>query len=113
MAAPEHEEAEGLRERLAHRGEGAIGEVADALLSNPVFKDALGAALNAGERAAQAQKAAMRALGFSSSDETERLERRLRSLSDRLELVEDQLDELARELSALRRKKQASGSTSS
>jgi chromosome segregation ATPase len=106
------ERVEGLRDRIAHRGEDAIGEVADALLSNPVFNNALGAALNAGERAAQAQKAAMRALGFSSSDEAERLERRLRSLSDRLEQVEDQLDELARDVSALRRK-QASGSSSS
>jgi chromosome segregation ATPase len=46
----------------------------------------------------------MRALGFSSSDEAERLERRLRSLSDRVEQVEDQLDSVVRELGALRRK---------
>jgi hypothetical protein len=95
---------EGLRERLGSRGEGAIGELADVLLSNAVFSNALGAALGAGERAAQAQKAAMRALGFSSSDEAERLERRLRSLADRVEQVEDQLDSVVRELVALRRK---------
>jgi hypothetical protein len=95
---------EGLRERLGSRGEGAIGELTDVLLSNPVFSNALGAALGAGERAAQAQKAAMRALGFSSSDEAERLERRLRSLADRVEQVEDQLDSVVRELGALRRK---------
>ena len=98
------ETQEGLRDRFASRGEDTISELADALLSNSVFNNALGAALSAGERAAQAQKAAMRALGFSSSDDTERLGRRLRSLSDRLEQVEDQLDSLVRELGAMRRK---------
>jgi chromosome segregation ATPase len=98
------ERLEGLRDRFGARSESAIGELADVLLSNPVFNNALGAALSAGERAAQAQKAAMRALGFSSSDEAERLERRLRSLADRVEQVEDQLDSVVRELGALRRK---------
>jgi CRP-like cAMP-binding protein len=95
---------DGLRERIDARGEDAIGQIADALLSNPVFNQAIGAALSAGERAAQAQRAAMAALGLSSSDETERLERRLRSLSDRLEQVEDQLDGVARDVGAMRRK---------
>ena len=53
------------------------------------------------DRAADAQKAAMGAMGVSSQDASERLERRVRVLSDRLEETEDRLDaalELIREL---------------
>ena len=51
--------------------------------------------MGAREKALEAQRAAMGALDISSGSEVERLERRLRSLSDRLEAVEEQLDELA------------------
>jgi len=56
-----------------------------------------------GERAAQAQKRAMDAVGLPSADEVARLERRIRSLSERLESLEDQLDQVARDVGALRR----------
>lgn len=81
---------------LRSRGEEAIGELAQALLENPIFNSALGRALGAGERAAAAQRSAMGAVGFASSAEVERLEQRLRSLSARLEAVEDRIDELDR-----------------
>lgn len=84
-------DAEGLRAR----GEEALGELAQALLENPVVNGALGKALGAGERAASAQRGAMSALNFASSAEVERLEQRLRSLSMRLEAIEDRLDDLA------------------
>ncbi|HSI80168.1 MAG TPA: hypothetical protein VK919_05900 [Solirubrobacterales bacterium] len=87
------EEASTLRER----GEEALGELGQALLENPLLSQALGKALHAGERAAQAQRNAIGALNLASSFDLERLEQRLRSLSSRLEAVEDQLDELARE----------------
>jgi predicted nucleic acid-binding Zn-ribbon protein len=85
-------------------GEKAVNDLANALLDNPLFNQALSAAVGAGERAAKAQKAAMSAAGLPSAGEVERLERRIRSLSDRLETVEDQLDEVARDVGALRRK---------
>ena len=47
------------------RGEEAIGDLAQALLENPLFSQALGKALGAGERAAQAQRAALGALDVS------------------------------------------------
>jgi chromosome segregation ATPase len=86
---------EGMRDRLSSRGEDALGDLANTLLDNPVFNQALSAAMGAREKALEAQRAAMGALDISSGSEVERLERRLRSLSDRLEAVEEQLDELA------------------
>ena len=87
---------------LRTRGEEAIGDLAQALLENPVFHQAVTTALGAGERAAQAQRSAMGALNIASSAELERLGRRLRSLSDRLEAIEDRLDEVADEVAVLR-----------
>jgi chromosome segregation ATPase len=93
----EHEDAEGLRAR----GEEAIGELAQALLENPILNSALGTALGAGERALQAQRSAIGALNLAAGSDIERLEQRLRSLSGRLEAVEDRLDEVADDLAAL------------
>jgi chromosome segregation ATPase len=94
-------EAEGSG--LRTRGEEALGELAQALLENPLFNSALGRALGAGERAVAAQRSAMGAVGVASHAEIERLELRLRSLSARLEEVEDRLDEIGDDLTALRR----------
>ena len=80
------------------KGEGAIGDLAQAVLENPLFSQALGKALGAGERAAQAQRAALGAVDISSASDTERLSRRVRALSDRVEALEDTLDEMRREL---------------
>jgi hypothetical protein len=82
---------------MRERGEEALGELAQALLDNPLLGQALGKALHAGERAAQAQREAIGVLNLASSSDLERLEQRLRSLSVRLEEVEDQLDALAAE----------------
>lgn len=90
-------------EGLRSRGTDAVGELANALLENPIFSQALATALGMGEKAAQAQKRAMDAVGLPSADELSRLERRIRSLSDRLESLEDQLDRVARDVGALRR----------
>jgi chromosome segregation ATPase len=89
---------------LRTRGEEALGDLAQALLENPLFNQALTAALGAGERAAQAQRSAMGALNIPAASELERLEQRLRSLSNRLESLEDRLDEVGDELAALRRR---------
>jgi len=91
------------QEGLRSRGTDAVGDLANALLENPLFSQALGTALGMGEKAAQAQKRAMDAVGLPSAEEMSRLERRIRSLSDRLESVEDQIDRVARDVGALRR----------
>lgn len=85
-----HTDEEGLRER----GEQALGDLAHALLDNPMFENALSAASEARGRAIDAQRAAMEALNLPSAGDVERLERRLRSVSARLEEVEEELDRL-------------------
>ena len=89
---------------LRGRGEEALGDLAEALLENPLFGQAITKAVGAGERAAQAQRSAMGALNIPSAADVERLEQRLRSLSNRLESLEDRLDDAIDELAALRRR---------
>jgi hypothetical protein len=49
----------------------------------------------------------MGALNLPSASEVERLERRLRSVSQRLETVEEQVDRIARDVAAIRRVQEA------
>ena len=91
------------RSGLRARGEEAVGELAQALVENPIFNSALSRALGAGERAMGAQRSAMGALNFASASDIERLEQRLRSLSGRLEALEDRIDDLADDVAAARR----------
>ncbi|HEX2128265.1 MAG TPA: hypothetical protein VHF58_03505 [Solirubrobacterales bacterium] len=86
------------------RGEEAVADLAQALIDNPLFSSALKSALGAGERAAQAQRSALGALNFASVSDMERVEQRLRSLSGRIEELEDRLDEVTDELAAMRRR---------
>jgi chromosome segregation ATPase len=91
------------RSGIRARGEEAVGELAQALIENPLFSSALSRALGAGERAASAQRQAMGALNVASASDIERLEQRLRSLSGRLEALEDRIDDLSDELADMRR----------
>jgi phage shock protein A len=91
-------------ESLRARSEQAIGEIAQALIDSPHLHGALHAAFGAREKAIEAQQAAMSALNLPSAGDVERLERRIRSFSQRLEDVEEQIDDVSRELGTLRRK---------
>src|SRR5918995_5671093 len=81
-------------ERLSRQGEEALGKIAEELIENPVINGALTRAFEAREKAVQAQEAAMGALNIPSAADIERLTRRLRSVSQRLEGIEDALDRL-------------------
>jgi hypothetical protein len=94
-------ENEGLRERLARQGEDALGKLAQDLLENPLVHGALARAFEAREKAAQAQEVAMGALNLPSAADLERLTRRVRSLSQRLEGIEDGVDRLDQRLASL------------
>lgn len=98
------------QESLRARSEQALGELAQALLDSQVLESALAAAFGAREKAVEAQQAAMAALNLPSAGDVERLERRLRSLSQRLEEVEDQVDEALGELRRAKRRLAAEGS---
>jgi hypothetical protein len=86
---------EDARRSLSDRGTEAIGEIADALLENRYFNQALEAAFGARDKALGAQRVAMGALNISSADEIERLDRRVRKLSERVEALEDEFDRLS------------------
>ena len=94
---------EGLRGRLTRQGEDALGKLAQDLLENPLVNGAITRAFEARERAAQAQEAAMGALNIPSAADVERLTRRLRQVSQRLEGIEDGVDRLDRRLEAVGR----------
>jgi chromosome segregation ATPase len=98
--------AENTREEAKDRrsyGEGPLGELAQFLLENPWFDQAVQLAFGARERASQASANAMRNLNVPTAADIDRLGRRVRAVSQRLESVEDKLDQLSREIAALRR----------
>ncbi|HEY7968095.1 MAG TPA: hypothetical protein VID68_13820 [Solirubrobacteraceae bacterium] len=83
-----------LRDRVASRGEEALGKLAQDLLENPWINSALTAAFDARGKATQAQEVAMDFLNLPSAAQMERLTRRVRSLSQRLEGIEESLKRL-------------------
>ena len=89
-----------FKDRLAKQGEETLGKLAQDLLENPFVTGALTRAFEARERAVQVQEAAMGALNVPSAADVERLTRRLRSVAQRLEGIEDALDRLDRRLEA-------------
>src|SRR3954465_14056528 len=94
------EEDQGLRQRLTRQGEEAVGKLAQDLLENPLFANTLARAFEAREKALQAQTVAMGALNLPSAADLERLTRRLRSVSQRLEGIEDGVERLDERLAA-------------
>jgi TolA-binding protein len=85
---------EGLKGRVTRQSEEAIGKLAQELLESPVVSGALSRAFETRERAMRAQEVAMGALNLPSASDLERLTRRVRSVSQRLEGIEDGLDRL-------------------
>jgi predicted nucleic acid-binding Zn-ribbon protein len=92
---------DGIRARLAKSSEDALGKLAQDLLENPLVNGAITRAFEAREKAAQAQEVAMGALNIPSAADIERLTRRVRSVSQRLEGIEDGVDRLDERLAAL------------
>jgi len=91
--------AKSLRDRLSGTTEERLGRALSDLLENPLLTAAIGRAFDAREKASQAQEVAMGALNIPSAGDIERLTRRLRSLSHRLEGIEDGVHQLNRALS--------------
>jgi CRP-like cAMP-binding protein len=94
------DEDAGLRGRLTRQGEDAIGKLAQDLLENPLVNGAIARAFEAREKASQAQEAALGALNIPTAADIERLTRRVRSVSQRLEGIEDAVDRLDQRLAS-------------
>jgi chromosome segregation ATPase len=99
VSAPEQDE--GFVEKLSRQGEEALGKIAEELIANPMVNGAVARAFEARERAVQAQEAALGALNLPSAADIERVTRRLRSLSQRLEGIEDSIDRLEERLAGV------------
>lgn len=97
----EETSGESLRDRIANMGEETLGRLAQELLENPAVNAAIGRAMDAREKAVQAQQVAMSALNIPSAADIERLTRRVRSVSQRLEGIEDGVDKLDRRVQEL------------
>ena len=95
MSDPSHV-ARSLRERLGGNTEERLGKALSDLLESPLLTGAIGRAFDAREKAVQAQEVAMGALNIPSAADIERLTRRLRSVSLRLEGIEEGVDRLDR-----------------
>jgi chromosome segregation ATPase len=97
-------------DRVSRQGEEALGKIAEELVANPLVSGALSRAFGAREKAVQAQEAAMGALNIPSAADVERITRRLRSVSQRLEAIEDTLDRLEERVADARAKAAEDGS---
>ena len=95
------DDIKGLRQRLQTGGEEALGKLAQDLLENPLVSGAIARAFETREKAVQAQEVAFNALNIPSAADLERLTRRVRSVSQRLEGIEDGVDRLDERLAAL------------
>jgi hypothetical protein len=91
--------AKSLRDRLSENTEERLGKALSDLLENPLITGAIGRAFDARERASQAQEVAMGALNIPSAADIERLTRRLRAVSHRLEGIEEGVHRLDRAFS--------------
>src|SRR3712207_94256 len=94
---------EGLKERIARQGEDALGKLAQELLEIPLVNSAIGRALDARERAVKTQEAARGAPNIPGAAGVGRLARRRRSVSQRLEGIEEGVDRLDRRLEEVAR----------
>ena len=95
------DDIKGLRQRLQSGSEEALGKLAGELLENPLITGAIARAFEAREKAVQAQEVAFNALNLPSAADIERLTRRVRSVSQRLEGIEDGVDRLDERLANL------------
>ncbi|MEA2157568.1 MAG: hypothetical protein QOE11_3708 [Solirubrobacteraceae bacterium] len=94
-------DTDGLRERLTKQGEDTLGKLADDLLANPLVSGAISRAFEAREKATTVQEATLAALNLPSAADIERLTRRVRSVSQRLEGIEDGIDRLDERLAVV------------
>jgi chromosome segregation ATPase len=97
------DDIKGLRQRLQSGGEDALGKFAQDLLENPLVSGAIARAFETREKAVQAQEVAFSALNIPSAADIERLTRRVRSVSQRLEGIEDGIDRLDERLAQVNR----------
>jgi len=96
------------RENASPRGESALGDLAQILVENPWMNQALQVAFGMRERASEAGTAVIRNLNLPTGNDVDRVARRMRALSERVEELEDSVDRLSREVAELRTERDSS-----
>lgn len=96
----ERSATKGLRERLATGTEDRLGKALTDIFDNSLVNGAISRAATTREKATQAQELAMGALNLPSAADVERLTRRLRAVSQRLEGIEDGVHRIGRTLAS-------------
>lgn len=92
---------ETFADRVAREGEDVVARLVQELSAQPLVRTLIERVFEARERAAQAQDVAMATLNIPSASDIERLTRRIRSVSLRMEGLEDAVDRLDERLAAL------------
>jgi hypothetical protein len=87
-----------LHGQVIHQSQDVIGRLAQDLIKLPLVSGAVTTIFDARERFVRAQELAMSALSLPSTADVERLTRRLRSVSQRLEGLEDGIDSIVDKL---------------
>ena len=95
---------ESFADRVARESEDAVATLIAELSENQVVRSLIAKTFEARERAAQAQEVAFAALNIPSASDLERLTRRIRSVSLRMEGLEDGVDRLDERLAAIERR---------
>ena len=88
-------DSNGWRDQIQRQGEDAVGWLAQEMLDNQIVKGAVQGVTDAGQKVFEAREMVFGVLDLSSASETQELIRRLRSVSQRLEDVEDGFDRLS------------------
>lgn len=95
---------ESFADRVARESEDALAKLVAELSENQLVRSVIGKTFEARERAAQAQEVAFAALNIPSASDIERLTRRIRSVSLRMEGLEDGVDRIDERLAAIERR---------
>lgn len=93
--------SESLRDRIVRQGEDAVGRIAQDALDNKLVKGVVQGITDTGQKVFEAREAVFGVLDLSSASDLQKLTRRLRSVSQRLEDVEDGVDRLSSRVGAL------------
>lgn len=93
--------SESLRDRIVRQGEDAVGRIAQDALDNKLVKGVVQGITDSGQKVFEAREVVFGVLDLSSASDLQKLTRRLRSVSQRLEDVEDGVDRLSSRVGAL------------
>ncbi len=101
MTTVEQNNSDGWRRRVTRQGEEAVGWLAQEVLDNDAVHVAVKGVVDAGQRVFRARESVFGVLDLSSASDLQKLTRRLRSVSQRLEDVEDGVDGLSQKIGGM------------